>query len=133
MSEPVRLGFILQTQREREEKEEPGRVIRDSFQPHHKDRLQPGSFAVAIPASTGAGMLMEPSPQHRPEIGGGARKTLVCCKSPETHVCFHRTELGASKNRKSDRSRLHQQGDQIHPKHRQLASPRAKAEVSQRC
>lgn len=74
MSEPVCLGFILQTQREGEEgeegeeKEEPGRVIRDSFHPHHKDRLQPGSFAMAIPASKGARMLMEPSPQHSMDL-----------------------------------------------------------------
>lgn len=68
MSEPVCFGFILQTQGEREEKEELSRVIRDSFHPHHKDRLQPGSFAMSIPGCLGAQMLMEPSPQHNLDL-----------------------------------------------------------------
>lgn len=68
MSKPVCFGFILQTQKEQEEKEELGRVIRDSFHPHHKDRLQPGSFAMSIPGSAGAGMLMEPSPPHSMDL-----------------------------------------------------------------
>lgn len=68
MSEPVCFGFILQTRGEREEKEELSRVIRDSFHPHHKDRLQPGSFAMSIPGSLGARMLMEPSPQHNLDL-----------------------------------------------------------------
>lgn len=50
MSQQALVSFY--TESEQEEKEELSRVIRDSFHPHHKDRSQPGSFAMTTSVST---------------------------------------------------------------------------------
>lgn len=52
MSRQALVSFYIYRQREREEKEELSRVIRDCFHPRHKDRSQPGCFTMTASVST---------------------------------------------------------------------------------
>lgn len=99
------LRFYFTTQREREEKEEPGRVIRDSFHPHHKDRLQAGSFGhPKLHGSTDADGAF-PTTQYGAEIGGGAHQRLCAVKAQRNTFVFigQSSELAETHNQ-PDRS-----------------------------